>query len=102
METKHLNIPKYTTINKSILEGENMAATTIKLEEETKFGLDTFREYKNESYDEIVRKLLYVAKTTKTDPQLSRKTVEEIEAARKRIKEGKFYTEVEMKKLLGL
>lgn len=34
--------------------------------------------------------------------QLSEKTIKEIEEARKRIKEGNFYTEEEVKKILGL
>jgi predicted transcriptional regulator len=77
-------------------------ATTIKLEKETKRELDAFREYKNESYDEILRKILYIAKNVEKNPQLSKKTIREIEKARKRIQEGNFYTEEEMKKILGL
>lgn len=76
--------------------------TTIKLKEQTKKELDTFREYKNESYDEIVRKIVYIVKNVEKNPQLSEKTVKEIEEARKRIKEGNFYTEEEMRKVLGL
>lgn len=76
--------------------------TTIKLDEKTKKGLDLFREYKNESYDEILRKLLYVAKSAEKEPELSQKTIRRIEEARKRIKAGEFYTEEEADKLLGL
>lgn len=76
--------------------------TTIKLKEQTKKELDTFREYKNETYDEIVRKILYIAKNVGKNPQLSEKTIKEIEEARKRIKEGNFYTEEEVKEILGL
>ena len=76
--------------------------TTIKLKEQTKKELDTFREYKNETYDEIVRKILYIAKNVRKNPQLSEKTINEIEEARKRIKEGNFYTEEEVKEILGL
>ncbi|MHC1598021.1 MAG: hypothetical protein ACXQT0_00330 [Candidatus Methanofastidiosia archaeon] len=76
--------------------------TTIKLKEHTKKELDIFREYKNESYDEIVRKIMYIVKNIKKNPQLSEKTVKDIEEARERIKEGYFYTEEEVKKSLGL
>ena len=76
--------------------------TTIKLKEQTKKELDTFREYENETYDEIVRKILCIAKDVGKNPQLSEKTIKEIEEARKRIKEGNFYTEEEVKKILGL
>jgi predicted transcriptional regulator len=76
--------------------------TTIKLEQTTKAQLDGFRQYKNESYDEVVRKLLYLAKTCEKDPKLSQKTIQEIKEARERIKKGEFYTEAESKKILGL
>ena len=75
-----------------------METTTIKVYEETKTQLDKFREYKNESYDAVIRKVIYIAKTTKTKPQLSRETVEAIEKARQRIRQGKFVTEAEAKK----
>ncbi|MBU2497185.1 MAG: hypothetical protein KJ767_03955 [Nanoarchaeota archaeon] len=76
--------------------------TTIKLEQGTKSELDEFRESKNESYNEVLRKLIFIAKMTKKDARLSKKTIEEIDAARKRIKQGKFYTEEQMKKRLNL
>ncbi|MBT3405950.1 hypothetical protein HN419_02160 [Candidatus Woesearchaeota archaeon] len=76
--------------------------TTIKLHTETKQELDSFREYKNESYDEVIKKVVYIAKTVKTKPKLAKETVDAIEAARKRIKQGKFLTEHEARKRLGL
>ena len=76
--------------------------TSIKLNPNTKLELDSFRQYKNESYDELVRKLLYLAKTCEKDPKLSQKTIQEIKEARERIKKGEFYTEAESKKILGL
>ncbi len=78
-----------------------MATTTIKIHKDTKFKLDEFREYKNESYDEIIKKMLYIVKKIKTNPKLSKETLLAIEKARKRIKEGKFITEEEAKKRLG-
>lgn len=79
-----------------------METTTIKLYEDTKEQLDRFREYKNESYDEVVRKVIFIAKTCKEEPELSREAIEAIEKARERIKKGKFITEKEAKKRLGL
>ena len=76
--------------------------TTIRLNHATKEQLDTFKQYKNESYDELVRKLIYLAKMCEKDPKLSQKTILEIKEARTRIKEGEFYTEEEAKKILGL
>lgn len=79
-----------------------MSETTIKLHNDTKSELDTFREYKNESYDEVIKKVMYIAKNVKNKPELSQETVEAIEKARERIRKGKFLTEAEAKKRLGL
>ena len=79
-----------------------MSATTIKIHKETKAEIDQFREYKNESYDEILKKLIYIVKNLKKEPELSKETIKAIEAARERIKRGHFVTEEEAKKRLGL
>ena len=64
--------------------------TTIKIHENTKQELDTFREYLNESYDEVIKKVVFIAKTSQTQPRLSKETMKSIEQARERIKKGKF------------
>ncbi len=79
-----------------------MNATTIKLQQMTKSQLDTFREYKNESYDEVINKLVYIARQSKENPELSRETILAIEKARERIKKGHFVTEEEAIKRLGM
>ena len=79
-----------------------MSATTIKLQQMTKSQLDTFREYKNESYDEVINKLVYIARQSKENPELSRETILAIEKARERIKNGHFVTEEEAMKRLGM
>jgi len=79
-----------------------MSDTTIKIRDDTKFDLDTFREYKNESYDEVLKKVIFIAKNVKKEPELSKETIEAIEKARERIRKGKFVTEAEAKKRLGL
>ena len=79
-----------------------MSATTIKIHKETKAEIDQFREYKNESYDEVLKKLIYIVKKIKKQPELSKETLEAIEAARERIKKGHFVTEEEARKRLGL
>ena len=78
-----------------------MSVTTIKLQMETKSQLDTFREYKNESYDEVINKLVYIVKNTKKNPELSKETIIAIEKARERIKKGNFVTEEQAIKRLG-
>lgn len=79
-----------------------MSATTIKLHKETKNQLDSFREYKNESYDEVIKKLVYIVTQTTDNPELSNEAIRAIKQARKRIQEGNFLTEDEAKKRLGL
>ena len=79
-----------------------MDTTTIKLHEGTKNQLDLFREYKNESYDEVIKKVIFIAKTCKKEPELSQETIKAIEKARERIKKGRFLNEIEAKKRLGL
>jgi len=78
-----------------------METTTIKIYGNTKQELDQFREYKNESYDEVIKKMIYIIRKARTQPELSKEAVIAIEKARKRIKSGKFVTEEEAKKRLG-
>ncbi len=78
-----------------------MEATTIKVHGDTKHQLDGFREYRNESYDEIIRKVIYITKKAQTQPELSAEVIDAIERARKRMKAGHFVTEQEAKKRLG-
>ena len=78
-----------------------MDVTTIKIKLDTKHQLDQFKEYKRESYDELIRKMIYIVKKVKTQPELSKEAITAIENARKRIKAGNFVTEEEAKKRLG-
>lgn len=79
-----------------------MEATTIKIRQSTKHELDKFRQYKNESYEEVIQKVLFIAKNAAKEPELSREAIEAIEKARERIRKGNFLTEAEAKKRLGL
>lgn len=76
--------------------------TTVKLGVKTKKALDSFKEYKNESYDEVVNKLIYIVNTLDDEPPLSKQAKARIEIARSEIRAGDFYTEEEMAKRLGL
>jgi hypothetical protein len=96
---KDLNILRYTQVYPN--GGCTMETTTIKIYEKTKNQLDLYREYKNESYDEVIQKIIFIAKTAKKNPKLSQETIEAIEKARARIKSGKLITEEEAKKRLG-
>jgi predicted transcriptional regulator len=79
-----------------------MDATTVKIHEDTKSQLDKFREYRNESYDEVIKKVVFIARSVETEPELSKEAIEAIEKARARIKKGRFLTEAEARKRLGL
>ena len=78
------------------------AVTTIKLGMQTKSALDHFRQYKNESYDEVVSKLIDIVENIDDEPPLSKQTIKDIEKARAEIRAGNYYTEKEMAKRLGL
>ena len=81
---------------------ENIGTTTIKLHAKTKRQLDHWREYRRESYDDVIRKLVHIAQTLREEPELSREAVEAIEAARARARAGKFLSSEEVRKRLGL
>ena len=68
---------------------QNSKITTIKLLEETKVRLEKLREHKRESYDDILRKMLYVLNTTREDPEKARKILEKIDELRNRMFEEK-------------
>jgi hypothetical protein len=89
-QEKDLNILQYTKVY--------MNATTIKIHTGTKSKLDKFREYKNESYDEVISKLIHIVK----NPTLSKKTLKAIEEARSRYKSGIYVSEKEARRRLGL
>ncbi len=76
--------------------------TTIKLKKETKKELDTFREHPNESYDQVLRKVMFISGKAENEPELSQKTIQEIQEARERMSKGEFLTEEQMRKRLGL
>ena len=76
--------------------------TTIKIHKETKAHLDKFREYRNESYDEVIRKVVFIAEKADTDPELSKEAIRAIEKARERMRKGKFLNEEQAKKRLGI
>ena len=59
--------------------------TTIKLLKETKLRLEKLREHKRESYDNILRKILYVLNTARDDPEKARKILERISELRERM-----------------
>lgn len=59
--------------------------TTIKLLEETKLRIEKLREHKRESYDDILRKILYVLNIARDDPDKAKKILERISELRERM-----------------
>jgi hypothetical protein len=59
--------------------------TTIKLLEETKNRIEKLREHKGESYDDLLRKILYILNIARDDPEKARRTLEKISELRERM-----------------
>ena len=76
-----------------------MAMTTIKLQKETKDRLEKLRESKRESYDDILRKILYTLNITRENPTKAKAFLEKIDEIRARAKEEEKHDKEELKKL---
>ena len=61
--------------------------TTIKLLEETKLRIEKLREHKRESYDDILKKILYILNTARDSPEKAKKILERISELRRRMLE---------------
>jgi len=64
---------------------KNAKITTIKLLEETKLRIEKLREHKRESYDDILRKILYVLNIARDSPDKAKKILERINDLRLRM-----------------
>ena len=79
-----------------------MEITTIKLNKDTKKRLDKVREYKNESYDEIIGKILGLLSLCNIDPFKAKRILRQVAIKRVRIKNSKAYSEQELKEKFNL
>ena len=70
--------------------------TTIQISNESKQVLDKMKLFQRETYNEIIERMI------EDNLELNEKTKKEIEEARKQIKAGKFISQEEAKKILGL
>ena len=70
--------------------------TTIQISDNVKIILDRMKMIERETYNDVIERMI------EDDLELNEKTKIEIEEARKRIKSGKFITQEEAKKRLGL
>ncbi len=78
-----------------------MTITTIKLQKETKERVEKLRESKRESYDDILKKVLYVLNLTRDNPTKAKSFLEKIDEIRNRMIEEEKYEKEEKKKLLN-
>jgi len=70
--------------------------TTIQISEVIKSNLDHMKLFERETYNEIIERMI------EDNLELNEKTKKEIEEARKRVKSGKFLTQEQVEKGLGL
>jgi len=54
--------------------------TTLKINKKTKARLDNLKEHKRESYEEVIRKILYVLNRIRKDPISGNKLLEKIDS----------------------
>ena len=71
-------------------------STTIQISDDVKVTLDKMKIYNRETYNEIIERMI------EDDLDLNEKTKKEIQEARKRVAAGKFLTQEQVEKKLGL
>ena len=74
-------------------------ATTIQLDKKTKADLEKLKVFPKETYDDVLRRLINIAKD---DEPLSKQTISGIETALNDIKQGKTYSSRQVKRRLKL
>lgn len=73
---------------------KNSSITTIKIHKETKERLDKLRESPRETYEEILKKILFILNISRKNPERARFMMNRLDMSIKDIKE---YTEVYQK-----
>jgi len=58
--------------------------TTIKISRKTKIRLDNLKEYKAESYEEVLNKTLYILNLIRKNPELGNRALDNIDKNIKR------------------
>ena len=71
-------------------------STTVQISDNVKLVLDRMKMIERETYNDVIERMI------EDDLELNEKTKIEIEDARKRIKAGKFITQEDARKRLGL
>lgn len=77
--------------------------TSIQVNKSTLNKLKNFKDYKRETYDELLNKLMKIIEfISKREPELKEEVINEIEEARKEIKEGKGISTKQLIRELGI
>jgi hypothetical protein len=71
-----------------------MEVTTIKISKETKLRLDRLKEHSRETYEEVLKKILFILNVSKKNPEKASKLLQRLDSVIKR-KEN-FLTEDEL------
>lgn len=70
--------------------------TTIKINKETKQRLDKLKEYSRETYEEVIKKLLFILNVSRKNPEKAQKILNRLDVKLKRkIKQSKPYQDGE-------
>lgn len=72
--------------------------TTIKLTTETKMRIEKLREHRRESYDDILRKILYVLNSARDSPEKAKRILERISNLRNQMLEEEIQQKEDLKK----
>ena len=84
--TEKFNRETNKEVNKE--KRDNSEITTIKLYKKTKDRLEKLRNYKRESYDEIIQKMLDILNTLRVEPERARSKLVSIDKSKVTEKEG--------------
>jgi len=76
--------------------------TSIQLNKKTLNKLKEFKDYRRETYDEILNKLMKIIEALEKKPMLKKEIIEEVEEARKELREGKGISTAQLIKELGI
>ena len=76
--------------------------TTIQIQKKTKAELEGLKEYRRETFDELVSKLVKIVKILEKEPELKQEVIEEMNLAEEQLKKGKGISTKELAKRLGV
>ena len=73
------------------------AITTIKLEQETKARLERLKEHERETYNQVIKKVLYILNRIRKDPVSANRVLGSIDKNIKRIQKQEKFKEQELR-----